>query len=138
MLLPGPLLFLAYKWLTGSGYIEALALIVAKKDLSNMVAGFSYTMLGFLATIITILFTFTRSQSLEEYRRNGYLALFFNMYLLAVFSLLVTAFLSLYGFSAAKTPWMFSLLLMSFANNLIQIFIVTVVLCNIARHASQR
>lgn len=101
-----------------------------------MIAGFSYTMLGFLATVITILFVFTQSPQFEAYKRNGYLDLFFFMYFFSVFFLLITAFLSIYGFSPSKQLWPFNLLLISFVNNLIQIFMVTWIICSIARKPS--
>lgn len=136
MLLPGPLLFLIYRMLIKFNWLDPLLLFANKKDLANMIAGFSYTMLGFLAAIITILFVFTKSPNFEAYKRNGYLDLFFFGYFLSIFCLLMTAFLSLYGFSPSKHIWPFNLLLMSFANNLVQIFLVTLIICNIARKSS--
>lgn len=136
MLMPGPSLFLIYKQLVVHGILEPLFLHSNKIQISNMISGFSYTMLGFVATVITILFVFTKAPNYESYRRNGYLDVFFVMYFLTVISLLVTAFLSLYGFSPKSNYYAFSLLIMSFANNLINIFVVTLVICNIARKSS--
>jgi hypothetical protein len=136
MLTPGPLLFLAYKALISYDMVDPLNLFFAKKDLANMIAGFSYTRLGFLATVIAILFVFTKSANFEAYRRIGYLDIFFCGYLLSIICLLITAFLSLFGFSPNNNVWPFHLLLMSFANNLIQIFLITWIICNIARKSS--
>jgi hypothetical protein len=116
--------------------VDPLNLFSAKKDLANMIAGFSYTMLGFLATVITILFVFTKSANFEAYRRNGYLDIFFFGYYLSIICLLVTAFLTLYGFSQNTNVWPFRFLLMMFANNLIQIFLITCIICNIAKKSS--
>lgn len=137
MLAPGPLLYLLYRTLIQFNLIESLMLFSAKKDLANMIAGFSYTMLGFLATVITILFVFTKSPNFEAYKRNGYLDIFFFGYYLSIICLLITAFLSLYGFSPKNNILQFHLLLISFANNLIQIFLITWIICNIARKSSE-
>lgn len=136
MLTPGPILFLMYKLLAKHDLINRLALFAAKKDLANMIASFAYTMLGFLAAVITILFVFTNTENYAAYKRNGYLRIFFYGYFIKIASLLVTAFLSLYGFSQVQNVFAFQLLLMFFANNLIQVFIITFIICNIARNSS--
>jgi membrane protease YdiL (CAAX protease family) len=135
MLLPGPLLFLIYKTFVDEQLISALSLFSNKKDLANMIAGFSYTMLGFLATVITILFSFTKSVNFESYRRNGYLTIFFVVYFVSIACLLFTAFLTLYGFSPGKHVLPFNFLMMSFANNLFHILFVTLVICNISKES---
>ena len=108
MLMPGPLLFLIYRKSVDWQWIDALSLFSNKKDLANMIAGFSYTMLGFLATVITILFAFTKSVNFESYRRNGYLTVFllFILCRLLVCSLLL--FCRCMGFRLEN---MFSLLI---------------------------
>ncbi len=101
-----------------------------------MIASFAYTMLGFLAAVITLLFVFTNTENYAAYKRKGYLRIFFHGYFITIASLLVTAFLSLYGFSQVKNVFAFEMLLMSFSNNLIQVFIITFIICNIARNSS--
>jgi len=101
-----------------------------------MIAGFSYTMLGFLATVITILFVFTNSPNFEAYKRNGYLDSFFWAYFFSIVCLLITASLSIYGFSPNNSSWPFNLLLMFFIDNLVQVFLVSLIICNIARKSS--
>lgn len=133
MLLPGPSLFLIYKKLVACGILEPLLLHSKKIEIATMISGFAYTMLGFVATVITILFVFTKAPNYEGYKRNGYLDVFFVMYFLTIISLLITAFLSLYGFSPNHNYGAFNFLIVSFANNLINIFMVTFVICNIAR-----
>jgi len=136
MLVPGPVLYLIYKKTTELHWISPWLLSENKKDLANMIAGFSYTMLGFLATVITILFVFTKSPNFEAYKRNGYLDTFFFTYYFSIICLLITASLSVYGFSPNSNSLPFYLLLMSFINNLVQIFLVTFVICNIARKSA--
>lgn len=135
MLAPGPSLFLTYKLLAKYELINRLALFAAKKDLANMIASFAYTMLGFLAAVITILFVFTNTENYAAYKRNGYLRIFFYGYFITIASLLATALLSLYGFSQVQNVFAFQLLLMFFANSLIQVFIITFIICNIARNS---
>lgn len=135
MLLPGPLTLLAYNTLISRNIIAPLALFAARKDLASMIAGFSYTMLGFLATIITILFTFTSSESYAAYKRNGYLSVLFACYFETIAFLMLTAFLSLYGYSSLKTSTPFILMMMSFVNNMAQILIVATIIYNFAGNA---
>jgi len=136
MIAPGPMLYLLYKTLTHNNLIEPWLLFANKKDLANMIAGFSYTMLGFLATVITILFVFTNSPNFEAYKRNGYLDSFFWAYFFSIVCLLITASLSIYGFSPNNSSWPFNLLLMFFIDNLVQVFLVSLIICNIARKSS--
>lgn len=136
MLLPGPILFLIYKKLVSSGILEPLVLYDKKLEIATMASSFAYTMLGFVATIITILFVFTKAPNYEAYKRSGYLDMFFVMYFLTIISLLITAFLSLYGFSPKTNYCAFNFLMMSFTNNIFNIFVVTLVLCNIARKSA--
>jgi membrane protease YdiL (CAAX protease family) len=114
---------------------DPLLIYANKKDLANMIAGFSYTMLGFMATVITILFSFTKSANFEAYKRRKYLSVFFSGYYICILSLVVTAFLSLYGYSSANHVSAHYALLVSFANNLWQIFFLTVIICNIAKNS---
>ncbi len=100
-----------------------------------MIAGFSYTMLGFLATIITILFIFTKTPNFEAYKRNGYLDILFTQYFLTVICLMLTAGMSVYGYSANPNPFPFRVMLMLFADNIIQIVLVTTIICNLARNS---
>ena len=134
--LPGPLLYLIYQILSESFPSLSLALFLEKKDLSTLVAGFSFSMLGVLAAVITIIFAVIDTESLKRYRRNGYLDLLFNLYLFTVISLVCTAFLSLYGFSSTPFVWMFRIMMMSFSNNLFQVMIVIFIITNITRRAS--
>ena len=133
MLMPGPFLLLIYQILRDQEIINPLLIYSNKEDLSNMIAGFSYTMLGFMATVVTILFAFTKSANFEAYKRKQYLTVFFSGYYICILSLVVTSFLSLYGYSTESHVWAHHALLMSFANNLWQIFLLTLIICNIAR-----
>jgi len=94
-------------------------------------------MLGVLATVITIIFVAIDTEALKRYRRNGYLSLFFNLYIFTVISLVITAFLSLYGFSSTPFIWMFRIMIVSFSNNIFQVIgIIIFIMMNITKQAS--
>ena len=135
-LLPGPLTFLAYDLLVEMYPDYALGLLQARKEVATLVAGFSFTMLGFLAAIITILFAFVNSEAFKRYKRGGYLDLLFFLYVFTVLDLVVTAFLSLYGFSNQVFEWPFKIMVMFFENSLIQVMIITIIISNLARNAT--
>jgi len=134
--LPGPLLYLIYQILSEYFPKLSLALFLEKKELSTIIAGFSFTMLGVLAAVITIIFAVIDTESLKRYRRNGYLDLLCNLYIFTVISLVCTAFLSLYGFSSTPFVWMFRVMMMSFSNNLFQVMIIIIIITNITKQAS--
>ncbi|PWN56199.1 hypothetical protein DEH80_07960 [Abyssibacter profundi] len=94
-------------------------------------------MLGFLAAVITILFNFTQTSSFRRYKRRGYLDIFLFCYFLTVASLIITSFLALGNFSHLHHGYLFSAMLASFANNIMQIGLLTFVLCNVARSAAK-
>ena len=73
MLMPGPILFLSYKKLVTWSILAPLLLHSKKLEIATMISGFAYTMLGFVATVITILFVFTKAPNYEAYKRTGYL-----------------------------------------------------------------
>lgn len=136
MLTPGPIAFLIYKILTDWYPNLVLGLAGSRITISSVVAGFSFTMLGFLATVITIIFSFTQTKTFERYRKRGHLSLLFFCYLVTIASLVVTSFLALANFSEELHVWLFRLLLMSATNNIVQIALLSIVISNIARHAS--
>jgi len=135
-LLPGPITFLIYNEVVAVLPEYALSLSVEKKDISSLIASFSFTMLGFLAAIITILFAFVHSRVFVKYKTAGYLDLLFFLYLFTIVNLVFTAFLSIYGFSQNDFIWPFRLMLMSFENNLIQVALISIIISKLAHKAS--
>lgn len=114
----------------------SLALFLERKEISTLIAGVSFSMLGVLATLITIIYAVIDTESLKRYRRNGYLDIVLNFYVFAVISLVCTAFLSLYGFASTSFVWMFRIMMMSFSNNIFQVMIVIYIIMNITKSAS--
>jgi len=90
-------------------------------------------MLGFLAAIITVIFSLTKSESFQKYKRKGYFDLFLSVYLFTVINLVVTFFLSFLGFTNNCHPLAFNIMLMSVVNNGFQILLVTIIIVNLIR-----
>lgn len=90
-------------------------------------------MLGFMAAIITILFSVVNSPNFKEFKDRGYLSVFFVGYFSCILTLMVTALLSVYGFSGGRHLWQHHALLISFVDSLWQVLMVTIIISNLAR-----
>ena len=135
MLAPGPLMWLAYEAGKKLGWFDPVLLYGSKRELAGMLAGYAFTMLGFMATAITILFAFTNKAHFQRYRERGYLGLFFAGYFICIATLVATAFLALYGFSGTSHPNKHTALLVCFASSLWQIATLTIVIGNLAKNS---
>lgn len=115
---------------------HALALYENRQALSTLVAGFAFTMLGFLAGIITILLAITHTQTYKRYTRAEHMKMLFGLYYLTIVTLLMTAALSIFGFSNnVSYVWSFQLMLALFGNGLLQVSMITIMIVNLARNA---
>ncbi|WP_115720387.1 hypothetical protein [Gallaecimonas mangrovi] len=112
-----------------------MSLIEQKNNLAVIVATFAFTMLGFLAAVITILFSFSRSSTFKKYKRKGHLDVFFFVYYFAIVSLVVTFVLALLTLASGNGLWAMRGGLMSTVNNLAQITLLTVIIVNLSRRA---
>ncbi len=92
-------------------------------------------MLGFLAAIITILFSLIRTNSFQKYRRQGYLDLLVSVYWFAIINLILTFALSILGFANICIPLLFNSMLMSAINNIVQLSLITLIILNLVRKA---
>lgn len=111
----------------------SLNLLEQKNEVAVIVASFAFTMLGFLAAVITILFSFSRSRVFKKYKNQGRLDVFFAIYYCAIFSLVVTFFLALLTLSNSIGLWAMRGGLMSTINNLAQIGLLTVIIVSLSR-----
>ena len=136
MLIPGPIGLASYELIQRGYPFFGLGLAAERTAIAQVVSGFAFTMLGFLAAVITILFSFTQTAAFRRYKRNGYLNLFFFCYFFTVASLVVTSFLAMGNFSNLHHGKLFLAMLANFVNNIVQIGLLTLVLCNVARSAS--
>lgn len=136
-LVPGPILWTAYKaviyWQPGL----ALSLYQSKQELSTLIAGICFTMMGMLAAIITILFAFVGTPSFRKFQRDGYLDSLFLLYFVTIGSLFLTVGLSVFGFSKNDFPAAFNLMMAMFFNNIVQIGLLTLVISQMAKRASR-
>lgn len=135
MLVPGLLMWLAYEGGKKIGWVDPMLLYSSKRELAGLLLGYASTMLGFMATAVTILFAFTNKSHFQRYRERGYLSLFFAGYFICIATLIATAFLALYGFSGASHPNKHTALLVCFASSLWQIATLSIVIGNLARNS---
>lgn len=93
-------------------------------------------MLGFLAAMITLLFGFADKEIYKKFKRNGHLSLLFFLYYITIFSLVLTAFLAMFGYSESKAfIWPFKAMLVFFVANIVQVTLLTVIISNFSRNA---
>ena len=136
-LLPGPLLNWFYNTIVVNHFKWSAGLFAQRINLSIVIATFAFTMLGFLAAIITILFSLTNTRTLRKYRKHNHLEIFFRFYYFSIVCLIFTFILALLGFGKEGSPGMFQLMITSAINNLTQISLIALVIINIARKASE-
>ena len=133
---PGTICFYLYQWGKRLGWIDPILIYANRKEFSNLTAGYAFTMLGFMAAIITILFAFSNSRNFRQYKEKGYLRIFFWGYFLCIFTLMLTAFFSVFGFSQVGHVWQHHALLISFFSSLWQVGLLTLIIVNIARQSA--
>lgn len=119
-----------------SGHDDALGLMAERKDLATLIAGYSFTMLGFLAAVITVMFTIAGSRTYKKYKTKGYLNQFFAIYFVTIISLAFTALLSLFGFAKEPQPMAFDGMMIMFINTLVQVSWVALIIANLTQRAS--
>lgn len=132
-LIVGPIAYLAYSGLVNYDDNFSLSLIRQKNNIAIIAATFSFTLLGFLAAIITILFSFISSHYFKQYNKKGYLDIFFFLYFVTIVSLVMTFFASILSLSNFDTPWIMRITLMSMINNVVQVAALTIIIINITR-----
>lgn len=113
-----------------------MSLAKQKSNISVIVTTFAFTMLGFLAAVITILFSFSSSKVFRKYKRKGHLRVFFYIYYLAIFSLVITFALGVLSLAESQGIWPMRLSLMSVVNNFSQISLLTVIIVNLSSKAA--
>jgi hypothetical protein len=121
---------------TESNHELIMSLFKQKNNIAVILATFAFTMLGFLAAVITILFSFSKSSTFTKYKRLGHLDVFFAIYYFAIACFIFTfstAILTLAGSNAGILPMRLSL--MSTVNNLGQIALLTLIIVNLCKKA---
>ena len=135
-LIPGPILHIFYKHCFISLWPEyALGLSDQKKDIALLLASFSFTMLGFLAAVITIMLSFSKSKAFRRYRDSQRMEIFFALYFLAIFHLGLTFALSLIALSNNFGEVLMQFALGSSANSLVSVGLIAIIIINLCKRA---
>ena len=122
--------------MTKSNSEYVMTLFEQKNNIAVILATFAFTMLGFLAAVITILFSFSKSGSFAKYKRMGHLDVFFSIYYFAIICFIFTFSTALLALAGSNSGiWPMRLSLMSTVNNLVQISLLTVIIVNLCRRA---
>ncbi|POZ51889.1 hypothetical protein AADEFJLK_02107 [Methylovulum psychrotolerans] len=134
-LLPGPILYEIYSLICDKNISFAFGLFGQRVNISIVTATFAFTMLGFLAAIITVLFALGTSGAFKAYKRRGYLDVFFGVYFFAVISLFATFILSILNFSHLENPLIFRLTIMALIDNIVQLILITFIIIVLTKKA---
>lgn len=111
-------------WLTGSSLFP----VIKTSNIPIMlgiVTTFSITMTGFIAAIGAYLLSVSRNPTFSEWRNNGYLSIFFNLYGAAIIFLLATFGASLIMLMTGSTMWFLKIILSLVVLNLLHIVLIT-------------
>lgn len=129
----GPLLYGAYSYYVGLYPERALNLFSRVDSIGVMLASSAFTMLGFLAAVITIMFSFSQSKSFIRYKKEGYLGIFFSVYYAAIFCLMLTFGLSLLSLGASARPALMHLAIIFATISTVQMVAMLVAIINLSR-----
>lgn len=113
--------------------IKALALAADKKAISAQLGSYAFTMLGFLAAMITILFMSSDSRAMRRYRRNNYHKVLVAVLFGALLSLAVTFLTSIVATATASNVGWFQVSLAMAISSMGQVLFVTITALNLAR-----
>ncbi|TCN78036.1 hypothetical protein [Shewanella fodinae] len=100
------------------------------RTLSTIVAGFSFTMLGFLAAMATFLFSLQKYRFFKRWLEDGNAEVFFSFFKVTIACLFVTFAASLITFTSQVQSFAFKVMMMSVINNLLQLSIISLILVN--------
>lgn len=106
-------------WSLGFTNIETLATIIA---------GFSFTMLGFLAAIAAFIFSLQKYKFFRRWVNDGGSDVFFCLYKTAIIWLFFTFAVSLMIFTNVGKGIAFQIMMMSVINNIIQTALLTLII----------
>jgi hypothetical protein len=110
------------------------------RTLSTIIAGFSFTMLGFLAAIAAFLFSLQKYRFFKRWTEDGNSEIFFALFKVAFICLFVTFGFSLFVFTSQAQGIAFKAMMMSVINNIIQLGLITVIIMDKvfkARHSEE-
>lgn len=124
-LISGPVAYGIYRLITHLLPIPRLALYQKADIISEIVITSSITLMGFLATIITILFSISTSKAFTRYKNMKYHHVFFALYYLSLVCLGVTAVFAFAVFSSVHGQALFPWMIMLSISSAVQVVCVT-------------
>lgn len=124
-MLSGPAAYGLYKLAVLKWPDLAFALYGRSEPIAEILITVSITFMGFLATIITILFGLSSSRAFARYRGYRYHQVFFSLYYLSLLCLGSTAAVSLGVFSRSHGRLLFPWMIMLAASSFVQVVVVT-------------
>jgi hypothetical protein len=102
------------------------------KDNFALIAGtFAFTMMGFLVTSMTILFSIGSSRRFVNYRESGNLESFMLIYKSAVISMFIIFFMAILLLAKGVVPWLIDLLGMMLVNSFVQLIFLNWIVYNL-------
>lgn len=107
------------------------------RPLATVVAGFSFTMLGFLAAIAAFLFSLQKYRFFKRWIEDGHAEVFFALFKVAFICLFITYGASLIVFTSHWQLLAFKIMMMSVINNILQLSIISIVIADKASKARQ-
>jgi hypothetical protein len=130
----GPIVYLSYHLATSRWPFLKLALYEKSDVISEIVITSSITLIGFLATIITILFSISSSKAFSRYKKMNYHRVFFSLYYFSLVCLSATAVLAVTAFSRAHSQGLFPWMIMLSISSCIQVVCVTwIIIANVQK-----
>lgn len=124
---PGLIALVIYEVLKDQGLIDPFGFYESRESLLVIVSTFCFTMLGFFAALVTIMFNFVDSRVFKRYRERGYFAVFMVTYVASIFSFLITFVLAVLSFAQSFSIQLFPLTFGSLVNNIVQLILVFMV-----------
>jgi hypothetical protein len=107
------------------------------RTLATIVAGFSFTMLGFLAAIAAFMFSLQKYRFFKRWIEDGNADAFFALFKVAFICLFVTFGFSLFVFTSQGIGFAFKAMMMSVINNIIQLGFITLIILDKVSKARQ-
>ncbi|EPP6378703.1 hypothetical protein ACUNB6_000010 [Vibrio alginolyticus] len=111
-------------WIKGTPFFPAINPANIPTML-GIITTFSITMTGFIAAIGAYLLSVSRNPTFSEWRSNGYLSVFFNLYGAAIIFLLATFGACLMMLLAGTTMWWLKIILSLVIVNLLHVVLIT-------------
>jgi hypothetical protein len=107
------------------------------RTLATIVAGFSFTMLGFLAAIAAFLFSLQKYRFFKRWVEDRNADVFFTLFKVAFICLFVTFGCSLIVFTSQAMGLAFKAMMMSVTNNILQLGVITIIIVDKLAKARQ-